>query len=149
MFFLSFFQICLGYALAKYFNHLKFQNDFTDNLLGATDMKYTGLGSLLAKKGSEMKIFDNVWTQGMWKDEIGGSFNFDDWYNKPVSKRRGPNAAPEQFSQFIKEGSCEYLYNLFQMKEPATFAYSPDELILLTDGYCASTCSNFLVFFLF
>ena len=77
---------------------MKFQNDFKDNLFGSTDIKYTPLGSLLAQKGSGYKLVDNVWTLGMWKDEIGNDFKADEWHNNPVLRKRGANAQPEKFT---------------------------------------------------
>jgi hypothetical protein len=131
---------CLGYALVKYM----FPNDFAQNyvsLFANSDMIQSSLGTSLAAAGAKYNFTDNIWYPGHWRSTNGQVYSDDSWFQKGISHTRGGSTS--EYTSLIKENYCDSFFQYFDFDGGSLQHYLSDNLLLLSNGRCASTCALF------
>ena len=132
---------CLGYALIKYLYSSSFKENFA-TLFARTDMIATDLGRELAQAGAGLPSnTDSIWNPATWKSIDGKSFVDASWYTNQVSHvRSGYNAS---YTSILKENYCQPSFDNYYFTGEDLLYYAPDDIILISNGRCASTCALF------
>ncbi|KAG2386099.1 hypothetical protein C9374_002545 [Naegleria lovaniensis] len=135
---------CLGYALIKYLYSSAFSQNFV-TLFARTDMIATDLGKELALKGASQlgPNDDSIWNPATWRDIDGMSFTDASWYTEQQNYTRGTNVPSHAYTSILKENYCQSSFDNYYFTGEDLLNYSPDNIILLSNGRCASTCALF------
>lgn len=136
---------CLGYALIKYLYSSTFSQNFA-TLFARTDMIATELGRALALKGASQlgPNDDSIWNPTTWRDMNGVTYSDASWYTVQHNYTRGGNNAPSHaYTSILKENYCQSSFDNYYFTGEDLLNYSPDNIILLSNGRCASTCALF------
>ncbi|EFC36377.1 predicted protein [Naegleria gruberi] len=132
--------ICLGYAFSRYFFPKQFSNQY-ESLFARTDMIASELGKELAQKGSESPQLDTIWMPHFWRDDSGKVYNDDSWFTNQHTFSRG--GVDHAYTSIIKDNGCSEMFDDFIFTGDDLLDYSSDDLIILSNGRCASTCAMF------
>ncbi|KAL9649024.1 hypothetical protein ABK040_008401 [Willaertia magna] len=132
---------CLGYALIKYL----FPADFAQNyetLFANTDMIATDIGLELAQAGAKRNDNqDSIWYPATWRSTTGGTFSDASWYSNTIEHTRG--GSESKYTSLLKEGYCQPEFDDYNFGDGSNQIYSSDNIIILSNGRCASTCALF------
>jgi len=131
---------CLGYALVKYLYSNSFKEDYV-TLFANSDMIQSDLGLELAKAGAQKQVSDNIWSPLHWRSTNGGVFRDESWYSKSVEHTRG--GVSNKYTSFVKENYCASFFSPFYFDDGSLLNYPLDDIILISNGRCASTCALF------
>jgi len=136
---------CFAYSMSKYLYPMEYQVDYQE-LYGKTDMIQSELGAALAGAAAATAATgdaNNLWHPNHWRNVNGTVFNSADWFTQPITHERG--GISDKYSQIIKENYCQSFFDYFDYKSApvAVNYYAPDDIILISNGRCASTCALF------
>ncbi|MDP2437056.1 MAG: hypothetical protein Q8P67_15015 [archaeon] len=129
-------DICLGYSVLDYI----FKGDFTP--YGQYDFPAPPLAREMAAVSADpaISIEQSLWVPGYWiSPETGKAFTTDRWMNPPVMITR--NGVTSPYSQRVHD-DCSQYFATWPLPEHHK-KYTPDDVMVLSHGFCGSTCAVF------
>jgi len=126
-------DLCLGYTLVE-----MIFAEFSP--YGANDMIQSPLGLSLAMSALKQNITDTYWSPEYWTSyDTNKTFPHSiDWFVPGHKYIRG--GISSNYSELFRD-DCEIYFKI--LSQPEGLHYSPSQLRVLSNGYCASTCSVF------
>ena len=129
-------DICLGYSIIDYLFAGKFSP------YGSYDFPAPPLAQLMATRSAmpDVDPEQTLWAPAYWVNpKTGKSFADDSWMVPPLQFTRNNVTSP--YSQRVHD-DCSYSFANWPL--PAHHPlYNPSDIILLSHGYCGSTCAVF------
>eukprot|EP00013_Stygamoeba_regulata_P009325 CAMPEP_0177675720 /NCGR_PEP_ID=MMETSP0447-20121125/27361_1 /TAXON_ID=0 /ORGANISM="Stygamoeba regulata, Strain BSH-02190019" /LENGTH=644 /DNA_ID=CAMNT_0019184145 /DNA_START=163 /DNA_END=2097 /DNA_ORIENTATION=- len=126
-------NLCLGYTVINFLFP-----DFTplNGTYGNNDMIHSPLAATLVKDSVSRGVQGTYWSPSTWHSSATGQPFPDntDWWFPGVTYTRG--GIRNQYSEKFRD-SCSFNFAL----APSQGQFTPEKLLVLTDGWCGSTCA--------
>eukprot|EP00002_Diphylleia_rotans_P028923 TRINITY_DN5849_c0_g1_i5.p1 TRINITY_DN5849_c0_g1~~TRINITY_DN5849_c0_g1_i5.p1 ORF type:complete len:560 (-),score=99.11 TRINITY_DN5849_c0_g1_i5:216-1895(-) len=124
--------ICLGYALLAYL--------FPDmHLYNLYDVLHHPSFVALAEKAAVVDLDgETMWSFTHWADAQGKPFTSADWINNPREIQWGDSSST--YTHPFHDNCADFLK---EWPAPRMIKYAPSNVMVVTDGYCGSTCAVF------
>lgn len=123
--------ICLGYTVARML--IPEYHPY-----GANDMAVVPLSLAYAQAAIDRNVTDTYWSPTMWykADSNETLANDMSWFVPGVNHTRG--GVEGTYSELFRD-SCDIYFKV--LPPPEGLDFTPDEVKVLTNGYCFSTCA--------